>query len=82
MKKLIPNLDTISTIMERMAICNVKKSQLSYKLSNDSENEDLQYKVKVQTEISKDIKSILLASLEKAFNDKKYLFYRENRTLV
>ena len=84
MKKGIPNLNTISTYVERCCIENVKKSQFKFRLDNlDSNNkEDLSYKVDFQTELCSDIKTRLLDVLWASFEAGDYQFYKEKRSLV
>jgi len=86
MNKGIPNLNTISTYIERLVICNVKRSQFKYRLETQDldkvQSDTLEYMIGVQDNISKDIRNVILESLEKSFKYSSYEYYKENRSLT
>lgn len=86
MEKGIPNLSTISTIIERNIIENVKLSQFQFRLDNleltDKEKLELKEKIEFQKGLTKDIRCRLEVALNEVFEDKEYDYYKENRSLA
>jgi len=86
MNKGIPNLNTISTYIERLVIESVKRSQFKYKLETqeltENQSGELEYKVEFQRIIVEDIKNRLLVALEDIFKHSSYIYYKEKRSLI
>jgi hypothetical protein len=76
----IPNYNTISTLIDRLSIENVKLSHFQYLLENQAKDSNLVNKIKVQTEIIELLKKELAINLEVIMSDKKYEYLSEERT--
>lgn len=71
-EKKIPNLNTHSTLCDRLSIERIKWNQFTV----DNELE----KVKMQEEIVSDIVNLIEENLREIIEEKSYEFYSEKRT--
>ena len=82
--KAIPNFNTLSTLLDRLSIENVKLSHFEnaiehYNLSEDQIKE-YKNKVKTQNKIIKELKSKTTDFMTKVFIEKDYDYIKEERT--
>jgi hypothetical protein len=83
-KKYVPNLNTLSTLIDRISVECVKKAHFMNALDNNEVTDEMkssyQEKVRMQDEIISLIREEMVAMLVNIFEDKKYEYYGENRT--
>lgn len=83
-KKYVPNLNTLSTLIDRISVECVKKAHFMNALDNnevDGKMKDLyQEKIRMQDEIISVIREEMVGMLINIFENKKYEYYGENRT--
>ena len=84
MKEYIPNFSTLSTLIDRLSIENVKLSHFENEIEHDNPSTDarkaLEKKIITQNKIIYDLKNELTIFMEKIFVDKDYSFSTEERT--
>ena len=84
MDKKIPNFNTLSTLLDRLSIENVKLSHFENAIENDDLFDDklLLYKdkVKTQKEIINMLKDKTTEFMTKIFIDGEYSYVKEERT--
>ena len=84
MKEYIPNFSTLSTLIDRLSIENVKLSHFENEIEHDNPSTDvrkaLEKKIITQNKIIDDLKNELTIFMEKIFVDKDYSFSTEERT--
>ena len=79
----IPNYNTISTLIDRLTIENVKLSHFQYLLESvelKDKSEDLVNKIKTQEDIINLLKEELENYLVDLFNNRNYEYIDEKRT--
>ena len=83
-KKYLPNLNTLSTLIDRISVECVKKAHFMNALDNnevDAETKgSYQEKIRMQDEIISLIREEMVGMLIDVFENKKYEYYGENRT--
>jgi hypothetical protein len=83
-KKYVPNLNTLSTLIDRISVECVKKAHFMNALDNnevDGETKrSYQEKIRMQDEIISLIREEMVGMLIDVFENKKYEYYGENRT--
>jgi hypothetical protein len=84
MKTRIPNFNTLSTLIDRLSIENVKLSHFENAIEFDglapAEVEKLQGRVAVQNKLIAALKQELTAFMEEAFISGSYEYMKEERT--
>ena len=84
MKTKIPNLNTFSTILDRLSIENVKMVHFQNALRFDNlkinEKKKLKNKISTQKKIISSLKKELNNFLRQILVDKKYEYIKEERT--
>lgn len=83
MNKRIPNFNTISTLIDRLSIENVKLSHFQYLMEEQSNSIDvgeLKIKIGVQLEIIEALKIELEKNLKEIFINQSYNYIEEERT--
>ena len=82
--KSIPNFNTLSTLLDRLSIENVKLSHFENAIEHDNLSEDqikeYKNKVKTQNKIIKELKSKTTDFMTKVFIEKDYDYIKEERT--
>ena len=82
--KAIPNFNTLSTLLDRLSIENVKLSHFENEIEHDNLSEDqikeYKNKVKTQNKIIKELKSKTTDFMTKVFIEKDYDYIKEERT--
>lgn len=83
-KQLIPNFNTLSTLLDRLSIENVKLSHFENAIEYDnlSEDEIKVYKNKIvtQNKIINELKAETTTFMTKTFINKDYDYIKEERT--
>ncbi len=86
MKPRIPNFNTLSTLIDRLSIENVKLAHFENALEHDQlpavEVEALKRKVSVQREMISALREELVAFMEDAFLSGRYDYLKEERTFT
>ncbi len=83
MNKRIPNFNTISTLIDRLSIENVKLSHFQYLMEEQGNSIDvgeLEIKIGVQLEIIESLKIELEKNLKEIFINQSYNYIEEERT--
>jgi len=83
LNKRIPNFNTISTLIDRLSIENVKLSHFQYLMEEQSNSIDvgeLKIKIGVQLEIIEALKIELEKNLKEIFINQSYNYIEEERT--
>lgn len=79
----IPNFNTISTLIDRLSIENVKLSHFQYLIEERSASidvEELKIKIGVQLDIIEALKMELEKNLKEIFINQSYEYIEEERT--
>lgn len=83
-QRRIPNFNTLSTLIDRLSIENVKLSHFENAIEHDRLGADeiarLRAKVAVQHEVIAALKQELIAFMEDTFVEGRYEFIKEERT--
>lgn len=84
MKSRIPNFNTLSTLIDRLSIENVKLAHFENALEHDDlsdrEIAESQKKIAVQHEVIEVLKTELAGFMEEVFLSGKYEYMKEERT--
>lgn len=84
MKLRIPNFDTLSTLLDRLSIENVKLAHFENAIEHDDLNEkqieEFKNKIKTQTLIITELKKETTEFMKEAFVGGGYEYYKEERT--
>lgn len=84
MNTRIPNLNTLSTLIDRLSIENVKlahfENALEHDLTKESERADFRRKIEVQCQIIDALKKELTTFFEEALTANEYAYVKEERT--
>lgn len=85
MEKYIPNLDTHSTLVDRLTVENVKLATFEHRLEISSKDltlqrDDLHFKIDTQKEIIENLKKKMTDHLLDIFSKMEYEFFEEKRT--
>ena len=82
--KRIPNLNTFSTLVDRLSIENVKLSHFENALEHDNPNsqqsDELKRKIAVQNEIIHGLKNELTEFMHEVLQSGHYDYIKEERT--
>ena len=84
-QKRIPNLDTFSTLIDRLSVENVKLATFEYRLEilsldEETKRKELHFKIDTQKSIIDDIKEKLREEMARILIENDYDFYEEKRT--
>lgn len=86
MEKKIPNFNTLSTLIDRLSIENVKLAHFENALEHDQvspqERSDLERKIAVQGQLIEALKGELTSFMEEAFLSGSYDYMKEERTFT
>ena len=84
MSKKIPNFNTLSTLLDRLSIENVKLAHFENALEHDSltneQRTEFQTKINVQNQAIEALKKETAAFMKEAFLSGRYDYMKEERT--
>lgn len=84
MKPRIPNLNTLSTLFDRLSIENVKlahfENALEHDQLTDTDRGEYHKKISVQSEIIESLKEEVVNLFEEVLSSKEYAYIKEERT--
>lgn len=84
MERRIPNFNTLSTLIDRLSIENVKLAHFENAVEHDQltpqEVDEFEKRIAVQREIIEALKQQLVAFMEEVFCDGGYRYMKEERT--
>jgi len=82
----IPNFNTLSTLIDRLTIENVKLAHFENALEHDgptgAQRIELERKIAVQHEVIQELKKEIVAFLEESFVTGRYEYLKEERTFA
>ena len=85
-KERIPNFDTLSTLIDRLSIENVKLAHFQNELEHDAPDEDVRVqlaaKIDTQQRIIERLKEEVVQFLEETYLSGEYSYMTEERTFT